>query len=152
MCSLALFNHSFTNRFSENLGGVTFLTIPNELKLPIADKLHISDINSLASTSLGFDSLLTRYKYRRGLVETSRRGTAYPHCALECRSGAGARKFIDLCAEINMPILEGKGRRLRTDVEPYDRNDWGEKVAPGMFDPLGNNLITYLGLWHCALA
>ena len=114
--------------------------------------LDISDINALARTTTAFNELLTRYMYRRGLVETSRRGTQYFYCALESGCGAGVKTFVELNAEINMKILEEKGRRLRTDCEPYGREEWEEKVAPGTFNTLGNTLITYLGRWHCTLA
>ena len=56
---------------------------------------------------------------------------------------------MDLCAEINIEILDKKGR-LRTDGEPYVYEEV-EKVALGTFNSLGSNLMTYRGLWHCTL-
>ena len=98
---------------------MTFLTAPNEMKLSIADTLPIYDINALSRTTSAINSLLIRYIYRRGLVETSRRGTPYFYCALEGDCVAGARKFVELCIEINVEILQKTGR-LRTDGEPYE--------------------------------
>ena len=121
-----------TDYESDSCGVTTFSNAPNEVKLMIADKLPISDINAIARTSTEANDLLTVYMYRRAVVERSRSGAPffYPAVALGCLPAA--RMFIKLGVDVNMRVLvTGTGEMCCED----DRDV--ESDVPETDDPSG---------------
>ena len=131
MFYLIRFDDSYANPLSDNHGDVTFSSVPNELKLMIADKLLICDVSTLAGTSLEANSLLTSYLYNRALVEPARCGIPFFYCALQNCCLAAARMFVQLGADVNMRICFSRVGRWRCDCRPYGHHDWEANVAQG---------------------
>ena len=79
----------------------TFIRIPNELKLVIAEELETHDINALATTCREMNKLLVRFMYSSAKTSTTKRGRSYFLLAVDHGNLTAVERFIEVGASVN---------------------------------------------------
>ena len=81
----------------------TFIRLPNELKLMVAEELAIHDLNVLARTSREMNELFTRFMYRRaGGLTKSWKDRPYFFLAIDNGNLAAVERFVEAGVSVDM--------------------------------------------------
>jgi ankyrin repeat protein len=89
-------------READNYRSGSFVCVPNELKLMIADCLDLDDINSLIRTCGTENRLLTPYMYRRAKGIATRHGRPCFLKAVDAGNVTAVMHFIKVGTSVNM--------------------------------------------------